>query len=100
MDNASETITLIGAGLAGSLLAVFLARRGFRVDVYERRPDMRQVDSSAGRSINLAMSTRGIYALQQVGLADAVQRLTIPMRGRMIHPLTGPLRFQPYGQDD
>jgi kynurenine 3-monooxygenase len=96
---SSQTITLIGAGLAGSLLAIFLARRGFHVDIYERRPDMRLVDMSAGRSINLAMSTRGIHALQQVGLYDAIQPLTIPMRGRIIHPLAGPLAFQPYGQD-
>ena len=99
MQTSAPTITLIGAGLAGSLLAIFLARRGFHVDIYERRPDMRQVDSSAGRSINLAMSTRGIHALQQVGLYDAVQPLAIPMRGRVIHPLHGPLAFQPYGQD-
>jgi kynurenine 3-monooxygenase len=97
---SDQTITLIGAGLAGSLLAIFLARRGWHVDLYERRPDMRQVEMSAGRSINLAMSTRGIYALQQVGLYDAVQALAIPMRGRVIHPLDGPLAFQPYGQDD
>ena len=95
-----QTITLIGAGLAGSLLAIFLARRGFHVDLYERRPDMRQVEMSAGRSINLAMSTRGIHALQQVGLYDTVQALAIPMRGRVIHPLDGALAFQPYGQDD
>jgi kynurenine 3-monooxygenase len=99
MPNATEKITLVGAGLAGSLLAIFLARRGLQVDVYERRPDLRQVDSSAGRSINLAMSTRGIYALQQVGLYEAVERLIIPMRGRVIHPIAGPLHFQPYGQD-
>ena len=99
MPDATEKITLVGAGLAGSLLAIFLARGGFQVDIYERRPDMRQVDMSAGRSINLAMSTRGIYALQQVGLYEAVQRLVIPMRGRMIHTLDGALHFQPYGQD-
>jgi kynurenine 3-monooxygenase len=94
-----QTITLIGAGLAGSLLAIFLARRGLHVDIYERRSDMRLVTMSAGRSINLAMSTRGIHALQQVGLYDAIRPLTIPMRGRVIHPLAGPLAFQPYGQD-
>jgi kynurenine 3-monooxygenase len=99
MPDPTEKITLVGAGLAGSLLAIFLARRGLQVDVYERRLDMRQVDLSAGRSINLAMSTRGIYALQQVGLYEAVERLTIPMRGRVIHPIAGPLHLQPYGQD-
>lgn len=100
MAAAPKKITLIGAGLAGSLLAIFLARRGYQVDLYERRPDMRQVDIGAGRSINLAMSTRGVHALQQVGLYDAVKALAIPMRGRVIHPLDGPLAFQPYGQDD
>jgi kynurenine 3-monooxygenase len=99
MQTSAPTITLIGAGLAGSLLAIFLARRGFHVEIYERRPDLRQVDSSAGRSINLAMSTRGIHALQQVGLYDAIEALAIPMRGRVIHLLDGPLAFQPYGQN-
>jgi kynurenine 3-monooxygenase len=100
MQTPDHRITLIGAGLAGSLLAIFLARRGFQVDIYERRPDMRLVDMSAGRSINLAMSTRGVHALQQVGLYDAIQPLVVAMRGRVIHPLDGPLAFQPYGQDD
>jgi kynurenine 3-monooxygenase len=99
MPDGTEKITLVGAGLSGALLAIFLARRGLQVDVYERRPDLRQVDRSAGRSINLAMSTRGIHALQQVGLYEAVEPLTIPMRGRVIHPIAGPLHFQPYGQD-
>ncbi|NIV72800.1 MAG: NAD(P)-binding protein, partial [Calditrichae bacterium] len=67
-----EHITIIGAGLAGSLLAIYLAKKGFRVSVYERRPDMRRETISAGRSINLALSTRGIHALQEVGLADKI----------------------------
>lgn len=91
-------ITLVGAGLAGSLMAVFLARRGFAIDVYERRPDMRTTEISAGRSINLALSRRGLYALEQVGLADDVLALCLPMRGRMIHPGDGPPSLQPYGQ--
>ena len=68
MNPKSETITLIGAGLNGPLLAIGLVKRGFKVEIYERRPDMRRVRVSAGRSINLALSTRGIHALTQAGL--------------------------------
>jgi kynurenine 3-monooxygenase len=94
-----ETIRLIGAGLNGPLLAIFLARRGFRVEIYERRPDMRRVHLSAGRSINLALSTRGIHGLTEAGLWPAMQNIIIPMKGRMIHSVTGELTFQPYGKD-
>jgi kynurenine 3-monooxygenase len=94
-----RTITLIGAGLNGPLLAIFLAKRGFRVAIYERRPDMRQVRMSAGRSINLALSTRGIHALTEAGLWQSMQEIVIPMRGRMIHSVAGALVFQPYGKN-
>lgn len=97
---SSDHITLVGAGLAGSLLAIFLAKHGFHVDVYERRPDMRQVTRSTGRSINLALSTRGIHALEQIGLAEEIKQRSIPMRGRMIHTRDEAVHFQPYGQDD
>jgi kynurenine 3-monooxygenase len=97
---ASDSITVVGAGLAGSLLAMLLARRGLCVDVYERSADPRQAADTAGRSINLALSTRGLYALEQVGLAEAAKQCSIPMRGRMIHTLDGAVRFQPYGKDD
>ncbi len=96
----TESITLAGAGLVGSLLAVFLARRGFQVEVLERRPDMRRETVDAGRSINLAISTRGLHALRQVGLEAEARRHAIPMRGRMIHPVAGELTLQPYGKDD
>jgi len=99
MKGQPETIRLIGAGLNGPLLAILLARRGFRVEVYERRPDMRRVRMSAGRSINLALSTRGIHGLTEAGLWSAMQDVIIPMRGRMIHSVTGELAFQPYGKD-
>lgn len=95
-----EKITLVGAGLAGSLLAVFLAKRGFAVEVYERRPDMRKEKIGAGRSINMAVSTRGLYALRQVGLEEPILQQAIPMKGRMVHALDGTLTFVPYGQDD
>jgi len=93
------TITLIGAGLNGPLLAIFLAKRGFRVAIYERRPDLRKVRMSAGRSINLALSTRGIHALTKAGLWKSMQEIVIPMRGRMIHSVAGDLAFQPYGKN-
>jgi kynurenine 3-monooxygenase len=95
-----ERYTLVGSGLVGSLLALFLARRGAEVRVLERRPDLRKERIRAGRSINLAISVRGLYALGQVGLAERALEHAIPMRGRAIHPLDGPLAFQPYGKDD
>jgi len=100
MDHKPKTIKLIGAGLNGPLLAILLAQRGFAVEIYERRPDMRRVRMSAGRSINLAISTRGIHALQQAGMWERMRSIIIPMRGRMMHSLTGELTFQAYGKDD
>src|ERR1051325_8850185 len=91
--------TLIGSGLAGGLLAAYLGRRGFEVELYERRTDPRAGNFVGGRSINLALSTRGIHALQQLGLADEVLRHAIPMRGRMIHDKSGELHFAPYDVD-
>lgn len=95
-----ETITLVGAGLNGSLLSIGLVQRGFRVEIYERRPDMRKVRMTAGRSINLALSTRGIHALTQVGLWNEMRKIAIPMKGRMMHSVASELTFQPYGKDD
>lgn len=92
----SERITVVGAGLAGALMSVYLARRGYGVDVFERRPDMRRHEVPRGRSINLAMSTRGLHALEGVGLRDDVLRIAIPMQGRMIHALDGTQTLQPY----
>ncbi|MGA9509879.1 MAG: NAD(P)/FAD-dependent oxidoreductase [Candidatus Sulfotelmatobacter sp.] len=100
MQATPEKVTLIGAGLNGPLLAILLMRRGFSVEMYERRPDMRRTRSSAGRSINLALSTRGIHALQQAGLWESMRGITIPMKGRMMHSTTGELTFQPYGKND
>jgi kynurenine 3-monooxygenase len=94
----AESITLIGAGLNGPLLALELVKRGFRVQVYERRADMRKVKMQAGRSINLALSTRGIHALSQAGLWSGMQNIVIPMKGRMMHSLESKLTFQPYGR--
>jgi kynurenine 3-monooxygenase len=90
---------LVGSGLAGALLATYLGKAGYDVDLYERRPDPAESGDSGGRSINLALSTRGIAALQEVGLADAALHAAIPMRGRMIHELDGRLHYQPYDKD-
>jgi kynurenine 3-monooxygenase len=93
---------LVGSGLAGGLLAAYFGRRGYEVDLYERRADPRAGNFVGGRSINLALSTRGIQALDQLGIADEVMRHAIPMRGRMIHPAgagSGDLHFSPYDRD-
>src|SRR5256714_6884882 len=90
---------LIGSGLSGGLLAAYLGRRGYDVDLYERRADPREGNIVGGRSINLALSTRGIHALEQLGIADEVLRHAIPMPGRMIHDKSGRLHFSPYDRD-
>ena len=90
---------LIGSGLAGGLLAAYLGRRGYDVDLYERRADHREGNIVGGRSINLAISTRGIHALEKIGIADEALRRAIPMRGRMIHDKSGALHFTPYDVD-
>ena len=92
-------LVLIGSGLAGGLLAAYLGRRGYDVDLYERRADPREGNIVGGRSINLAISTRGIHALEQIGIADEALRHAIPMRGRMIHDRSGELHFSPYDVD-
>src|SRR5215468_5315328 len=90
---------LIGSGLAGGLLAAYLGRRGYDVELYERRADPREGNIVGGRSINLAISTRGIHALEQIGIADEALQQAIPMRGRMIHDKSGELHFAPYDAD-
>ena len=92
MTNPKAHVTLLGAGLAGSLLAVFLARRGHPVTVYERLQDMRR------HAINLALAHRGIRPLEAVGLMPQVQKLLIPMRGRMLHDKDGGTSLTPYGR--
>jgi len=90
---------LIGSGLAGGLLAAYLGRRGHEVDLYERRADPREGNIAGGRSINLAISTRGIHALEKLGIADEALQHAIPMRGRMIHDKSGDMHFAPYDVD-
>ncbi len=94
-----KDVTIIGAGLVGSLLSIYLAKRGHRVSIFERRPDMRKEKIAAGRSINLALSDRGLLALDKVGLADEIKSISIPMHGRHIHNMDGSTAFQPYGKE-
>ncbi|MGB0479583.1 MAG: FAD-dependent oxidoreductase [Flavobacteriaceae bacterium] len=94
--NNKENILIIGAGLCGSLLALRLGQRGYNVRVMELRPDLRKVDLSAGRSINLAFSNRGLKAIKMVGLEDKVNKLCIPMHGRMLHDKKGSTKLSHY----
>jgi kynurenine 3-monooxygenase len=100
MPDDTPQFTIVGAGLAGTLMASYLGKAGYRVDVCEKRPDPRGQEQIAGRSINLAISVRGIEALRRVGLAEEVLRSAIAMRGRMMHARNGELTFQPYGKDE
>ena len=94
-----KEITIIGAGLVGSLLSIYLSKRGYKVKVFERSADMRKEKISAGRSINLALSDRGIKALEEVGIMDEIRKICIPMHGRYIHNVDGSTSFQPYGKE-
>ena len=101
MNNRSnKSITLIGAGLAGALLAILLARKGWHVEVHEKRGDPRIKGYAGGRSINLALAERGRHALRQADADDAVMRQAVMMRGRMVHSREGSLQLQRYGRDD
>lgn len=93
-----EPITVIGAGLAGTLWSIMLARRGHRVRLHERQDDMRRVQVEAGRSINLALAARGMRALELAEVMERAQAELVPMPGRMLHDLDGELTFVPYGQ--
>lgn len=100
MAKPAPKATIVGEGLVGSVLSLHLAERGCSVEVYERRPDPRRERTRGGRSINLAISTRGLHALEQVGLRKTVLKRAIPMMGRMVHPVSGEPAFQRYGKDD
>lgn len=94
-----KNVTIVGAGLVGSLLSIYLAKKGYTISVYERRSDMRKISMSAGRSINLALSDRGWRGLQGVGIADEIKKIAIPMYGRFIHNKDGSNAYQPYGKE-
>lgn len=91
-------INVVGAGLVGPLLSLFLARRGYKVRMLEGRPDPRIQRDTQGRSINLTLATRGWKALSALGLAERVRRLSVPLYGRRIHHEDGTTSYQPYGQ--
>lgn len=95
----SKRIAIAGAGLVGSLLSIYLARRGYQVSVFERRGDMRSSGYEGGRSINLALSNRGIRALDEVGLAEEIKKVAIPMHRRAMHDRQGNMTYQPYGKE-
>ena len=95
----NDLATVLGAGPAGTLMAIFLAQRGYRVTILERLPDQRRTPSIGGRSINLALAARGIQALKIAGVLDSIQNDLIPMRGRMLHE-SGVDALLPYGQDE
>jgi kynurenine 3-monooxygenase len=98
MENNKQAI-IIGAGLVGSLWAVYLSKAGYKVTIYERRPDIRKAEISAGKSINLALSVRGWTALDAAGVGDEIRKIAIPMTGRIMHDLEGNLTYQPYGKE-
>lgn len=95
MNNPS--VAIIGAGLCGTLLSIYLAKNGMTPEVFEYRPDIRKLDNANGRSINMALSHRGIHALKKAGVFESVFPELIPMKGRMVHALDGEMNFQPYG---
>ncbi len=92
-------VTILGAGLVGSVLSILLRKRGYEVEIYERRPDLRTATIGAGRSINLAMSTRGWKALELAGLRAEIEKIAIPMPGRFLHQADGTSAFQAYGKN-
>lgn len=96
----ARSVTILGAGLVGSLLAIILKKKGFDVTIYERRPDMRKATIGAGRSINLAMSVRGWNALELAGLKEEMEQIAIPMYGRYLHQADGTAAFQQYGKNN
>ena len=97
MKKKPQKISIIGAGLVGSLLSIYLAKRGYSVRVFERRFDMRTHMFGGGRSINMALSNRGLRALDEVGLTSQIKQKAVPMNGRQMHDLNGNLTFLPYG---
>lgn len=94
-----KSATIVGAGLVGSLWAVYLAKAGYKVKIFESRDDLRKADISAGKSINLALSERGWKAFRTAGVEKEIEKIAIPMNGRTMHDLDGQLTFQPYGKE-
>ncbi len=100
LDLAKNSAVVVGSGLVGSLWAIFLAKRGYDVHLFERRGDMRKAGYIGGRSINLAMSVRGWKAIEATGIQETIQKVALPMSGRMMHSVDGKLTYQAYGKSD
>ncbi len=100
LDNSNQRICVVGAGLVGTLLSLYLAGRGYAVDLYEKRPDMRHAQISAGRSIVMSISARGIKGLEGVGLAREIMSRTLPKYSRMVHLRDGSIKTQQYGRTE
>jgi len=96
---SSQKIAIVGAGLVGGLWAVYLAKRGHQVDVFDRRPDIRKMKVVQGKSINLALSDRGWRGLEGAGIGEEIRKVALPMSGRLMHAVDGTLTYQPYGKD-
>src|SRR5689334_15652353 len=96
-----ERIVVAGAGLVGSLLAVYLSKKGYRVDVYDRNPDPRAAssDARAGKAFNLTLCDRGLKALDEAGVGDFIRSISVPAYGRFVHHDDGELAYQPYGNN-
>src|SRR5262249_245484 len=92
------TVSIVGAGLGGALMAIYLARRGFDVKVFERRPDIRNGVVDHGRSINMTIAEGGLTAPDRVGLREKVLSITMPLKARLVHAEDGRLQYQPYGR--
>ena len=99
-SSGKNNVVIVGAGLAGSLMAIYLARRGYALDVYERRPDIRTEPAERGRSINMTIAERGLRALEEVGMLQQVLDITVTVKGRMVHEVNGAVNFQPYGKNE
>ncbi|HHF7368174.1 TPA: FAD-dependent oxidoreductase [Legionella bozemanae] len=93
-----KEVTIVGSGLAGSLLALYLAKRGYKLELFDARPDLRTMRAEDGRSINLALSCRGITGMAGVGIMPQVKKLMVPMRARAIHEMQGQIKFQSFGR--
>ena len=89
-----KKVIIVGAGLVGSLWAVYMAKAGYKVTIYERRPDIRKAEISAGKSINLALSHRGWKAIRNAGVEEEVKKIAIPMSGRIMHDTDGQLTYR------
>ncbi|MBX9852043.1 MAG: FAD-dependent monooxygenase [Cytophagaceae bacterium] len=99
MTDKKEKITIMGAGPVGSLLSIYLSKQNYKVTVFEKREDLRLTHKAEGRSINIALSQRGLRALHEIGVAEKIKEIAVPMKGRMIHDQNGKLNFQPYGEE-